>query len=213
MYKKLKIYSTLAIGSLCLLANTAAAETISLEYKGFFDRLKQVNKGHYQLVEIAFSVPKQSNCVMTDGSITSEKISTPLTYTQDQRLFIPFDADLKDQRALVNLVFPGSADGCAIAMQVRAKQTQLEYDKARLEQVLTEMDTLLADMQGFPMRYFREPIAGLNFEFAPEQDIQLELNGREQVVRDSFKVSAEQLANIENLRFSQAPKVLSPWVK
>lgn len=213
MYKKLKIYSTLAIGSLCFLANTAAAETISLEYKGFFDRLKQVNKGHYQLVEIAFSVPMKSNCLMTDGSITSEKISTPLTYTQEQRLFIPFDADLKDQRALVNLVFPGSAKGCAIAMQVRTKQTQLKYDKARLEQVMTEMDTLLADMQGFPMRYFREPITGLNFEFAPEQEIHVELNGHEQLIRGNFKMSAEQLASVESLHFSQLPKVLSPWVK
>lgn len=191
----------------------AHSSTISLEYKGFYDGLKQVNKGGYQLVEVAFSVPMQPNCIIQSGTISSEKISTPLTYTSAQRLFIPFDDALKDQRALVNLNFAGSAEGCAIAMQVRAKRTLTEYDKAQLQQLVDEMDNLLGTMQGFPMRYFREPIAGLNFEFSPEQDISVSVDGREQHIKGSFKLTAAELDSVNSLGFSQPPAILSPWVK
>lgn len=191
----------------------AHSSTISLEYKGFYDRLKQVNKGGYQLVEVAFSVPMQPNCIIQSGTISSEKTSTPLTYTSAQRLFIPFDDALKDQRALVNLNFAGSAEGCAIAMQVRAKRTLTEYDKTQLQQIVDEMDNLLGTMQGFPMRYFREPIAGLNFEFSPEQDISVSVDGREQHIKGSFKLTAAELDSVNSLGFSQPPAILSPWVK
>lgn len=191
----------------------AHSATIFLEYKGFHDRLKQVNKGGYQLVEVAFSVPMQPNCIIQSGTISSEKISTPLTYTSAQRLFIPFDDALKDQRALVNLNFAGSAEGCAIAMQVRAKRTLTEYDKTQLQQLVDEMDNLLGAMQGFPMRYFREPIAGLNFEFSPEQDISVSVDGREQQIKGSFKLTTAELDSMNSLGFSQPPMILSPWVK
>ncbi|MGL6122127.1 MAG: DUF2987 domain-containing protein [Shewanella sp.] len=207
------MYKKLLFSGLYLLATNAAAETVSLEYKGFYDRLTEVNKGDYQLVEVAFSVPIQKNCLIQSGTISSEKTSTSLTYTDTQRLFIPLDDDLKKQRALVNLNFSGSAEGCAIAMQVRAKQTLAEYDKARLQQITTEMDTLLGAMQGFPMRYFRESIVGLNFEFSPEHAVYVYFNGHEQTVKGSYKLAANELENLTTLSFSTPPLVLSPWVK
>ncbi|MGI2098705.1 DUF2987 domain-containing protein [Shewanella glacialipiscicola] len=207
------MYKKWWLGCLCLLASSASAETISLEYKGFYDRLKQVNKGNYQLVEVAFSVPKQKNCVIQSGTISNEKTSTPLTYTDAQRLFIPLDDELKNERTLINLNFAGSAEGCVIAMQVRAKQTLIQYDNHRLQQINTEMDALLSAMQGFPMRYFREPIAGLNFEFTPEQSVAIHIDDREQIVTGSFKLATSELENITSLRFSLPPLVLSPWVK
>lgn len=207
MYKK-----WLLVG-VCLFASNVQAETISLEYKGFYDRLKQVNKGSYQLVEVAFSVPMLPNCHIQSGTISSELNSTPLTYTSAQRLFIPFDDALKDQRALVNLEFEGKAEGCGIAMQVRSKQTQVQYDQERLQQIANEMDDLLGAMQGFPMRYFKDPIAGLNFEFAQEQTVTVTLDGREQQVNTSFKLSVEQINSLTSLQFSHVPTVLSPWVK
>lgn len=197
----------------CLWTTTVHPETISLEYKGFYDRLKQVNKGGYQLVEVAFSVPMRPNCHIQKGTISSEKNSTPLVYTNTQRLFIPFDGVLKEQRALVNLTFDGTADGCAIAMQVRARRTQTEYDKAQLQQLISEMDSLLGAMQGFPTRYFREPITGLNFEFDPEQEVIALVDGREQQIKGSFKLTSAELELLNSLSFNLPPTVLSPWVK
>ncbi|GIU10335.1 DUF2987 domain-containing protein [Shewanella morhuae] len=207
------MYKKWWLGCFFLLAASTHAETISLEYKAFYDRLKQVNKGNYQLVEVAFSVPKQQNCLIENGTISNEKTSTPLTYTDAQRLFIPLDDDLKNERTLVNLNFAGSAAGCAIAMQVRAKQTLTQYDRHRLQQINTEMDALLGTMQGFPMRYFRDPIAGLNFEFSPDQPVVVYIDNREQEITGSFKLAASELDNITSLRFSVSPSVLSPWIQ
>lgn len=207
------MYKKWLLAGLYLCVSNVQAETVSLEYKGFYDRLKQVNKGSYQLVEIAFSVPMLPSCLIQRGTISSELNSMPLTYTAAQRLFIPFDDALKDQRALVNLEFDGKAEGCGIAMQVRSKQTQSQYDKERLQQIVTEMNALLGAMQGFPMRYFRDPIAGLNFEFDQQQTVTVTIDGHEQQISGSFKLSVEQLNSLLSLQFSQAPVVLSPWVK
>ena len=74
--------------SLIILSCSAVhAEPISLEYQGFYQRLKQVNKGNYQLVEVAFSVSKANDCKVIDGTITTEKESYPLTIRKIKEYF------------------------------------------------------------------------------------------------------------------------------
>ncbi|QQX82371.1 DUF2987 domain-containing protein [Shewanella sp. KX20019] len=188
---------------------TANAEPISLEYAGFYQRLKQVNKGNYQLVEVAFSVSKANGCKLKDGTITTEKESYPLTFTADQRIFLPYDAQLKSDRALINLNVEGDAKSCAIAMQVRSKNTKLAYKRSELLQIETEMDQLLSMMQGFPMRYFSSDIAGLNLEF--ETEAVITLNGKKIPVSGTYRLSREVIRTLDSIEFSRSPKVISPW--
>ncbi|WP_220769869.1 DUF2987 domain-containing protein [Shewanella sp. MBTL60-007] len=196
----------------CILLGVSAvgqAQPISLEYQSFYQRLKQVNKGNYQLVELAFSVSKANGCKVKDGTITTENDTFPLTITKDQRLFLPFDSQLKSDRALINLNVEGSAQTCAIAMQVRAKNTKKHYDKAELKQVEQEMNALLSRMQGFPMRYFAEDIAGLNLEF--NQDATLTIDGEVIPVSGTYRLGSEQIDKLETLTSSIQPNVISPW--
>lgn len=185
------------------------AEPISLEYQGFYQRLKQVNKGNYQLVEVAFSVSKKNDCKVIDGTITTEKESYPLTITQDQRIFLPYDVKLKSDRALVNLNVDGDANSCAIAMQVRAKTTKMAYDRTELLQIQTEMDALLSQMQGFPMRYFASDIAGLNLEF--DTDVVITLDGKQIPVKGTYRLARDVIEQLQSIELTQAPKVISPW--
>ncbi|PKG73710.1 DUF2987 domain-containing protein [Shewanella sp. Choline-02u-19] len=188
---------------------TVNAEPISLEYQSFYQRLKQVNKGNYQLVEVAFSVSKANGCKLIDGTISTEKESFPLTFTKDQRIFLPYDAQLKSDRALINLNVDGDAKSCAIAMQVRSKNTKQAYDGAELLQIQTEMNTLLSMMQGFPMRYFASEIAGLNLEF--DADVVITLDGKKIPVSGTYRLDKEVIESLNSIEFSQAPKVISPW--
>jgi hypothetical protein len=188
---------------------TVNAEPISLEYAGFYQRLKQVNKGSYQLVEVAFSVSKANGCKLIDGSITTEKESFPLTFTPDQRIFLPYDGQLKSDRALINLNVEGDAKSCEIAMQVRSKNTKKTYDRSELLQIETEMDDLLSMMQGFPMRYFASDIAGLNLEFGAEAVITLD--GKQIPVSGTYRLDRDVIESLNSIEFSQAPKVISPW--
>lgn len=197
----------------CLIAVCASAQAtpISLEYQGFYQRLKQVNKGHYPLVELTFSVPNKKLCQINSGSITTEKESFPLTVTKDQRIFLPYDGRLKSDRALINLDVTGEIEHCNIAMQVRAKQTKQDYQQSEIVQIQTEMDALLSEMQGFPMRYFNEDIAGINFEFEPDSTVSIKIDGAEQFVTGKLRLSRAQISELKTLQLSVKPKVLSPW--
>ncbi|ABV87545.1 DUF2987 domain-containing protein [Shewanella pealeana] len=196
----------------CILLSVSTvsqAQPISLEYQSFYQRLKQVNKGNYQLVEIAFSVSKANGCKVNNGTITTEKDSFPLTITKDQRLFLPYDGQLKSDRALINLDVEGDAQSCAIAMQVRAKNTKQSYKQAELMQVEQEMNALLSQMQGFPMRYFASDIAGLNLEF--DGDATVYIDDKAIPVTGTYRLESSQLAALTSLKTSVAPKVISPW--
>lgn len=196
--------------SLIILSCSAVhAEPISLEYQGFYQRLKQVNKGNYQLVEVAFSVSKANDCKVIDGTITTEKESYPLTITKEQRIFLPYDVKLKSDRALVNLNVDGDANSCAIAMQVRAKNTKLAYEASELLQIQSEMDALLNQMQGFPMRYFSSDIAGLNLEFGTE--VIMTLDGKQIPVSGTYRLARDVIEQLKSIEFTQSPKVISPW--
>ncbi len=205
------LLSSLAASSFAALANEQS-QVVSLEYKGFYDRLKLVNKGNYPLIEIAFSVPNKTKCQIVSGNISTENSQYPLTYTQQQRLFIPYDVDLKSNRALVNLDIKGDKGDCAIAMQVRARQTEQSYDANTLKQLNNEMNDLLDAMQGFPMKYFREPIAGINFEFGQDTRVEVSLDGKAEQVTGHYRLSVDKLASVTKLSFSAKPRFISPWI-
>ncbi|GGQ23788.1 DUF2987 domain-containing protein [Shewanella litoralis] len=192
-------------------ASSSVAETVSLEYVGFYDRLKQVNKQNYQLVELAFSVPVTTDCTITSGSITTENETYPLTYTAQQRLFIPYDAQLKSDRGLVNIEVAGDASQCAIAMQVRARSTQQQYTQAELLALNADMNRLLDGLQGFPMKYFRKPIDGITFEFLTD-NIFITVDDVQQSSSGKFTLTLDQINQLHQISFSEKPNVVSPLV-
>ena len=197
----------------CLLVavTSVQAAPISIPYQGFYQRLKQVNQGNYPLIEIAFSVPNKSRCLIKSGTLTTENESFPLTITEDQRIFLPYDARLKSDRALVNLDIEGSADNCSISMQVRAKNTKQSYSQKEVLELQAEMNTMLSDMQGFPMRYFSQDIAGVNFEFKSGSKISVRIDGKEQIVTDKLRLSSKQIEALSVIEFDTKPLVISPW--
>ncbi|AZG73328.1 DUF2987 domain-containing protein [Shewanella livingstonensis] len=200
--------------STIFMVSNSLAETVSLEYNGFYDRLKQVNKQSYPLVELAFSVPITPDCTIVSGSITTEKEQFPLTYTKQQRLFIPYDPQLKSDRGLVNINVMGAANQCGIAMQVRAKETKLQFTQAELQALTNDMNNLLDGLQGFPMKYFRKPINGLTFDFAKTQNeiIKVVIDNVETIAGEEFTLTIEQINQLKQISFTQKPSVISPLV-
>ncbi|WP_350433319.1 DUF2987 domain-containing protein [Shewanella sp. H8] len=196
--------------STMLMINNSFAETVSLEYKGFYDdRLKQVNKQNFPLVELAFSVPMTPDCMIKSGSITTEKEQYPLTYTKQQRIFIPYDAQLKSDRALVNIHVIGDASKCAIAMQVRAKEAKQSYTQTELLALTADMNRLLDGLQGFPMKYFRNPINGLTFEFDKMQNdnekVKLVIDNVESMVSETYPLTLEKINQLQQISFLRNP--------
>ncbi|QYK03087.1 DUF2987 domain-containing protein [Shewanella psychrotolerans] len=196
----------------CLFAVSFVAQSspISLEYQGFYQRLKQVNKGHYPLIELVFSVPKDNGCIIQDGFISTEKERFPLTITAEQRVFIPFDERLKSDRALINLQMENDASLCGVAMQIRAKRPMIDYGKADLLAIQSQMDELLHSMQGFPMRYFTDDIAGVSFEFVEPASVTID--GKMELIEGTYRLSRQHINTMTKLSFSREPNVISPWI-
>ncbi len=201
----------LLFSCLIVAVTSVQAAPISLEYQGFYQRLKEVNKGNYPLIEIAFSVPNKDLCHVKSGTLTTEKESFPLTITDQQRIFLPYDSKLKSDRALVNLEIEGPSDNCSIAMQVRAKNTKKSYSQSEVVEIQAEMNRMLYDMQGFPMRYFSDDISGLNFEFSADDKVLVSIDGKEQIVSGKFRLSSQKIEQLSKIEFNTKPLVVSPW--
>ncbi|WP_144207863.1 DUF2987 domain-containing protein [Shewanella donghaensis] len=209
---KLRYRLTFSTMALCI-SSFSLADTVSIPYAGFYERLKQVNKANYQLVEIAFSVPKTNQCTIISGNITTEKNEYPLTFNKQQRLYLPFDAQLKSDRGLINLTMKGDSSECGVAMQVRAKEQQQSYDQETIVAVKDNMDALLDGQQGFPMKYFRKPISGVTFSFAEsDYPVTVTIDQRQQIITEHLQVDNEQLAELSEISFSALPNIISPYV-
>ncbi|MGI2261576.1 DUF2987 domain-containing protein [Shewanella sp. GXUN23E] len=201
---------------LCLTVSVAVnAAEVSLRYEDFYSRMKLMYKDNYQLTELTFSVPRQQGCTLQSASITTERSSVPLSFTRTQRLYLPYDEELKQQRALVNLQVEGDAANCGLAVQIRARSPRAEYDQATLEQLYREMDGMQGAMKGFPMRYFHDAIKGLKFTLPADTRVVLtqEKGYDEFRISGEWSLSAEQISRLTRLTFSVAPEVISPWVE
>lgn len=193
-----------------MLSVPALASTVSLEYSGFHDRLKLVKKGDFPQTELTFSVPMTPGCTIVKGEITTDSKRFPLTISDDQRLFVPFDDDLKLARALVNIETDGDASRCGLSLQVRERVPRAQYSGEALAELKSEMDSLQASLQGFPMKYFARESDGIRFEFSKEGKLAT-LDGSEKLLQKEFIVTTEELARITQLGFSEAPLIVSPW--
>ncbi|MFC1520511.1 DUF2987 domain-containing protein [Pseudomonadota bacterium] len=211
----MKITTRLAMATVAFSVSFfSIADTVSIPYAGFYERLKQVNKANYQLVEIVFSVPKTQACTILSGDISTEKNQYPLTFNEQQRLFLPYDAQLKSDRGLINLTMKGDPTGCGIAMQVRAKQQLKSYNQQQIIAVKDDMDALLDGQQGFPMKYFRKPISGVTFSFNDtDYPVTVSIDNKQQLISEPLQLANFTLNELNEISFSVTPAVISPFVE
>ena len=213
-YFQLLAVQLLAISLSYLIPWTCEAGEISLRYEDFYSRLKVMHQQKYQLVDLSFSVPPAKGCLLQRASIITESQSSPLSYTKNQRLFLPYDEQLKQQRALVNLNINGDAADCGLAVQVRAKSPKQRYEETELNQLKREMNDFLAAMKGFPMKLFHHEIRGLKFQLHDNTKVKVEWQSGvdEYTITGQWSLSAEQMQLVKQLDFSNPPDVISPWV-
>ncbi|MBE8167952.1 MAG: DUF2987 domain-containing protein, partial [Shewanella sp.] len=115
--------------------------------------------------------------------------------------------------ALINLSLSGDAKSCAIQMKLIEKLPSKTYTSTHMKQLETEMNELLFSLQGFPVKYFSDPISGLNFNFSGSAS-KATWNGKEiPISKGQLQFTSEQIEKTNNLQFSQAPESVTPWSK
>ncbi|SHG87009.1 DUF2987 domain-containing protein [Ferrimonas marina] len=209
------MWSRVVLLGLALLPAQALA--LMLDYGGFYDRMRVVNKNDYPLVTLAFYLNHRGQpgpCQIQSGSLVHKDTRQPVVITPDNEIHLPFDAQLKTDKAVLDLVVEQEAQ-CDFAMQLRyADPTQAQFAQAELTALVGQFDDVLKRFAGFPFRFLQPDVTGVvialdqpeGIEVSPAQSLNRDEQGR--VVLD-----ADSLSQLESIRFAAPPRWISPYIE
>ncbi|BBN81386.1 hypothetical protein PA25_13710 [Pseudoalteromonas sp. A25] len=141
--------------SLALLGvfNSAHAKEFVVSYDGFYDRLKVIEKGNFEFARVNFYVVDIASlepCEIAKGEIVTENTTSPLTYTQDAQLLLPYDKQLDKDKAVVVIEPKNPKHDCQLKFQIEAEHFSKDnLNKADIFQLHSEFEELLEDLSGF----------------------------------------------------------------
>lgn len=131
----------------------AYAEEFVVSYDGFYDRLKVVEKGAYEFARVNFYVvenKKLTPCFIRSGKIITEKTESPLVYTEQAQLLLPYDKKLDKDKAILVMTPQNNLHVCQLKFQIEAEHfTMKNMNKADIFQLHHEFDDLLSGLSGF----------------------------------------------------------------
>ncbi|GLP96096.1 DUF2987 domain-containing protein [Paraferrimonas sedimenticola] len=198
---------------------SSAAGTFSLEYGGFYDRLNGLKKAEVNMVEVAFYVrPRASaSCELNQVNLVVKKQDTQRTELMigpDNALLLPFDRQLKSDRALVELDLDGDESSCALAISVQSKPLiNPSVDSVWLEQLYQQLDKVYAQYAGFPMKYFRPEAKGLTLLNSSDSDISIESRQRllSLPAGGQLQLTKQELAEIKPFQVTPSKFKATAW--
>ncbi|MBY5991618.1 DUF2987 domain-containing protein [Ferrimonas balearica] len=206
----MKPISTLAVALTALLS--VPAQALNLEYGGFYDRLKVVNKPEYPLVSMAFYLnhrERREPCVIQGGQIHNKGQILPLTVGPRQELLVPFDPELKDNKAVVSLEVAEETQ-CDFAMQLRySDSAQTEFTAADWQAMIGQFDAVLKRFAGFPFRWLQPDVSGVVIKLADGTVVRPQ--GQPLSGDGTLTLTGQALE--DRLQFSQPPLWISPYIE
>ncbi|MBY6185516.1 DUF2987 domain-containing protein [Marinobacter hydrocarbonoclasticus] len=189
------------------------AQALNLEYAGFYDRLKIVNKTEYPLVSMAFYLNhrgKGEPCTVNGGEILNQGQSLPLTVGPRQELLVPFDAELKDKKAVLSLDVVDEAQ-CDFAMQLRySDTTQQQFSDADWQAMIGQFDGVLKRFAGFPFRWLQPDVSGVVIKLEEGSTMSPDYG----IVGDNGRITLRLSdLNGKTVRFTAPPVWISPYIE
>ncbi len=189
------------------------AQALNLEYGGFYDRLKIVNKTDYPLVTMAFYLnhrERREPCVIESGSIVDRGATLPLTIGPRQEMLVPFDAALKDHKAVLSVEVQDEAQ-CDFAMQLRySDATQQRFSEQDWQAMVTQFDGVLKRFAGFPFRWLQPDVSGVVVKLAEGSQVTPARWQADESGRLTLRLSELQG---EAVSFSEPPIWISPYIE
>lgn len=205
--------------SVFLMVFGVSAETLSLNYEGFYDRMKVVKDDDYSLVDMQFTLVEERDgapCPVVEGLLLTESTEQNILIKEDtKQIFLPFDKTLDSDKAILTFNIPGSAR-CTLSMQVVSSMTLLaSLELNKLHDVRHQFEALYDDLAGFFVSWLLPDIKGVIFDFdnvmtVPEKLVDNPAISCE-LTRCFIDLSLDsQLPNV--IEFSHPPTVLRPWI-
>lgn len=180
------------------------AQTIALDYSGFYKYLEKVEKAKVEHAELGFYLTRadgQGLCSIESGDVrVDEELKGAVTILPHGQFIIPEDKELDLDKAKVVLAVRDETQ-CDISIQIQANLDAGEIAMSTLRQVEDDMYRLLQKMAGWPGKYFVPELQGLKLNPAV---LATQVQGKEQLKLSQAELAEEGSLSLPAVR-------ITPW--
>ncbi|TCI03189.1 DUF2987 domain-containing protein [Corallincola luteus] len=196
----------------------ANANTLTMEYKPFYQRLKVLYQGDYPDSNIVFRLleagASNAACAIESGKIFNKNYELPLVYTSESVLLIPYDRKLYSDKAVVALQ---TKQPCELTIALALKRPKASYDADELVKQLNQLYALMRDFAGVS-KFMLPEIVGATLSFDAKSEVTLISSeaGDDVTVlvsqTDEIQLSLAQLSMANRLTMSSVPTSIRLWL-
>jgi len=156
-----------------LLVPSLSAQELVVGYDGFYNRIKNSKKEQYVNTKIGVFLNNSQtgkHCQIENAFINFEGAITDVEIGADSELLLPFDKDLRDNKAKLHVNVTDKAS-CDVTFQIMATENNsAEYSTLSLVKQIEEFDLFLGNMAGYFGRMNLPATVGVQFIFDESVD-------------------------------------------
>ncbi|SQD77278.1 DUF2987 domain-containing protein [Moritella yayanosii] len=151
-----------------LLVPSLSAQELVVGYDGFYNRIKNSKKEQYVNTKIGVFLNNSQtgkHCQIENAFINFEGAITDVEIGADFELMLPFDKDLRDNKAKLHVNVTDKAS-CDVTFQIMTTENNAaEYSTLSLVKQIEEFDLFLGNMAGYFGRMNLPATVGVQFIF------------------------------------------------
>jgi len=197
-----------------LIVPSVSAQELVLGYDDFYNRMKTSKKNEYKNTQLGVfltNIETKKHCQINNAVIDFEGAITPVDIGADYELRLPFNKQLRDDKAKLRVTATDKAQ-CDLAFQIMTvKHDSLKFTTRQIITQVTEFDKFLGDMAGYFGRMNLPTTMGVQFIFAEETNA-VTLSGNKFKQGDKISLSQDEIiaASISGLKFNHRPLRIVP---
>ena len=197
-----------------LLVPSLSAQELVVGYDGFYNRIKNSKKEQYVNTKIGVFLNNSQtgkHCQIENAFINFEGAITDVEIGADSELLLPFDKELRDNKAKLHVNVTDKAS-CDLAFQIMAAENNsVEYSTLSLVKQIEEFDLFLGNMAGYFGRMNLPATVGVQFIFDEPVDAYTNsgnlFKSGKQISLSQDEIIHDKIAGI---RFSKQPLRIVP---
>ncbi|EDM65113.1 hypothetical protein PE36_11362 [Moritella sp. PE36] len=197
-----------------LLVPSLSAQELVVGYDGFYNRIKNSKKEQYVNTKIGVFLNNSQtgkHCQIENAFINFEGAITDVEIGADSELLLPFDKDLRDNKAKLHVNVTDIASCDATFQIMTTENNTAEYSTLSLVKQIEEFDLFLGNMAGYFGRMNLPATVGVQFIFDETVDAYTS-NGHLFKSGKQISLSQDEIIRdkIAGIKFSKQPLRIVP---
>lgn len=197
-----------------LLVPSLSAQELVVGYDGFYNRIKNSKKEQYVNTKIGVFLNNSQtgkHCQIENAFINFEGAITDVEIGADSELLLPFDKDLRDNKAKLHVNVTDIASCDATFQIMTTENNTAEYSTLSLVKQIEEFDLFLGNMAGYFGRMNLPATVGVQFIFDETVDAYTS-NGNLFKSGKQISLSQDEIIRdkITGIKFSKQPLRIVP---